>query len=453
MTACTSVAAPAATASGISRSARCFPMTSSIRYLEVAGSTRPESRLTSISARPSAKPAAARPDQRFAPPSTPPTVSFFLLRRVLSPAAAQPRRRRAAACPRAPSDFGSRSPIPIAIDYVRRLSESLETRTPDANDLSRLRAPKRDAACGALAERTLDRLRHAGLVVRAGDRPAPRLQLGQRVPHQHRGAGELEHLQVVQIVSHRHDLGAREARGAPPSAASAEPFEQPARTTSTSEKSRCAYSVSATENVAGARRARSSNSVAHLGAAAGEHHLDRIFGQARPRAATPRQEGRLDVEETARAGDGPSRSLRRRPGPRAGGRRRRRRCRDAAGRARARRARRRAAADRASASRPSCVFTIAPLLRMSVSGAGSCSKIGRAKSYRRPVASDDFDSRHRSRGRSPRDWPPGPGRGCRESCRRCRAQGDGSSCRTGGRSAERAAEPLTSPAHPSSLEI
>src|SRR5687768_121242 len=36
---------------------------------------------------------------------------------------------------------------------------------------------------------------------------------------------------------------------------------------------------------------------------------------------------------------------------------------------------------------PSQVFTIAPLLRISVNGGGSRSKIGRAKSYRRPVAS------------------------------------------------------------------
>ena len=50
VTAWTSVAAPAASASGISSSARPFPMTSSMRYLEEAGSTRPASRLTSISA-------------------------------------------------------------------------------------------------------------------------------------------------------------------------------------------------------------------------------------------------------------------------------------------------------------------------------------------------------------------------------------------------------------------
>ena len=49
----TTVAAPAASASGSSISARRFPITSSMRNFEVAGSTSPDSRLTSISARPS----------------------------------------------------------------------------------------------------------------------------------------------------------------------------------------------------------------------------------------------------------------------------------------------------------------------------------------------------------------------------------------------------------------
>ena len=40
----TSVAPPAASASGTSSSARCLPMTSSIRYFEVAGSTMPGQR-------------------------------------------------------------------------------------------------------------------------------------------------------------------------------------------------------------------------------------------------------------------------------------------------------------------------------------------------------------------------------------------------------------------------
>ena len=54
VSASTMVAAPAARASGTRRSARCLPITSSMRYLEVVGRTRPASRLTSIRARPSA---------------------------------------------------------------------------------------------------------------------------------------------------------------------------------------------------------------------------------------------------------------------------------------------------------------------------------------------------------------------------------------------------------------
>src|SRR5689334_15126038 len=50
--ACTTVAMPAAIASGINRSARCLPTTSSISDLEVQGRTRPERRLTIMSRRP-----------------------------------------------------------------------------------------------------------------------------------------------------------------------------------------------------------------------------------------------------------------------------------------------------------------------------------------------------------------------------------------------------------------
>src|SRR5689334_14012289 len=50
--ACTTVATPAAIASGVSSSARCLPTTSSISDLDVHGRTRPERRLTSISRRP-----------------------------------------------------------------------------------------------------------------------------------------------------------------------------------------------------------------------------------------------------------------------------------------------------------------------------------------------------------------------------------------------------------------
>ena len=51
----TRVAAPAAQASGHSRSARWRPMTSSISSFDVAGRTRPASRFTTISDRPSAR--------------------------------------------------------------------------------------------------------------------------------------------------------------------------------------------------------------------------------------------------------------------------------------------------------------------------------------------------------------------------------------------------------------
>jgi hypothetical protein len=55
LSACTTVATPAAMARGVSNSLRCFIMTSSIRYLELAGRTRPTSRLTNIINIPRAK--------------------------------------------------------------------------------------------------------------------------------------------------------------------------------------------------------------------------------------------------------------------------------------------------------------------------------------------------------------------------------------------------------------
>ena len=50
----TTVAAPAASASGVSRSWRPWPITLSMRIFEVAGSTRPETRAMPVSSRPSA---------------------------------------------------------------------------------------------------------------------------------------------------------------------------------------------------------------------------------------------------------------------------------------------------------------------------------------------------------------------------------------------------------------
>ena len=65
--------------------------------------------------------------------------------------------------------------------------------------------------------------------LRRRDSPATRLQAsGTRILHDDRRAGELEHLQIVQVVSDRHDLAQPTARGAPPRRASARPLEQPA---------------------------------------------------------------------------------------------------------------------------------------------------------------------------------------------------------------------------------
>jgi hypothetical protein len=85
--------------------ARPLPMTSSIRYLEVAGRTRPTTRLTSINARPSAsRPLRARISARASRHAAP-AESFFLGVREGSAARAASDRR-----PRAASDRGIRRP-------------------------------------------------------------------------------------------------------------------------------------------------------------------------------------------------------------------------------------------------------------------------------------------------------------------------------------------------------
>ena len=110
-TACTSVATPAAAASGISRSARCFPMTSSMSHFDVAGSTRPAIRFTSIKARPRpSRPRRAHTSAFASFQAADVSVVFFA---ACGAAGLSP--PRVCRNPRDPSDFGSLSPIPIGM--------------------------------------------------------------------------------------------------------------------------------------------------------------------------------------------------------------------------------------------------------------------------------------------------------------------------------------------------
>ncbi len=95
-------------ASGVSKSARPFPITSSIRYFDVAGRMRPETRLTSIRAMPTPR-RPRRAQMRALASCHAADVIFFFFGASFTSATGDPRR-----CPRVPSDFGSRSPIPIA---------------------------------------------------------------------------------------------------------------------------------------------------------------------------------------------------------------------------------------------------------------------------------------------------------------------------------------------------
>ncbi len=165
-----------------------------------------------------------------------------------------------------------------------------------------------------------------------------------------------------------------------------------------------------------------SNSAPHLRASAREHHLDRILGQAFFQRRDFAQKGPVGGKEPAVArmlpvdrfeddlalagpiehdrGAGamighvaraPTRAISR------GSRLRIRVC-------------------------PSRVFTMAPLLRMSVSGAGKLFENRTREVVAPPGRQRDLDARSRSPGRSPRGSPPGSGLRCREACRQCRAR-------------------------------
>ena len=60
----------------------------------------------------------------------------------------------------------------------------------------------------------MDRLRDAGFVLAAGRMKAAGFQRLDRIAHHHRCAGELEHLEVVEVVADRHHLLGRNAESA-----------------------------------------------------------------------------------------------------------------------------------------------------------------------------------------------------------------------------------------------
>src|SRR5687767_12843445 len=106
VTACTTVAPPATSAMVASRSARCLPMTSSIRYFELAGSTSPASRLTSISVMPSASRDRCAQISSRASRHACESVSFFFFSSAIRRVEARP----ASSTPRLPDEFADLAP-------------------------------------------------------------------------------------------------------------------------------------------------------------------------------------------------------------------------------------------------------------------------------------------------------------------------------------------------------
>ena len=167
--------------------------------------------------------------------------------------------------------------------------------------------------------------------------------------------------------------------------------------------------------VAGVARKRVEQ-LAHLRAAAGEHHLNGTSSrsrQGRPRAAAARRGTRRLASKNGRC-RGWSHSMplehhlpRERPVEDE-----RRRVAAAAASRRSRAVPFPAAAGTASRLSPSSLLTTAPLLRIRVSGRGSASKIGRANSNRRPVASATSTPAAMARA-WPHGWQAATGPHCR----------------------------------------
>ena len=90
--------------------------------------------------------------------------------------------------------------------------------------------------------------RQPTLIVGAGRPVAARLERLGGVAHDIGGAGEVEHLDVVQVVADRDDLSRRPAAPLRPTRRASSPWSSRRALMSTSEKSRGTYSVIATEN-------------------------------------------------------------------------------------------------------------------------------------------------------------------------------------------------------------
>ena len=139
------------------------------------------------------------------------------------------------------------SRVAVWKSLVRRYLWSAK-RTPAPSD-GRMACPK-TSRCSARVSTLQTRAngpRKASLVVACGHAVAAGLERLVRVAHDVCGAGEVEHLDVVEVVAEGGDVGRGPSAALHP-AARVVPFEQPAALTSTSEKSRPTYSVTATEN-------------------------------------------------------------------------------------------------------------------------------------------------------------------------------------------------------------
>ena len=158
-------------------------------------------------------------------------AELLLLRRFRRAAreasARRPRARSDLAMPRPPRSMVMRA-APASARSDRLSKVMLDCRTPVRARTSQSRARRRVVVGGG----------HGA--IRSAFSSWTALPMTTGVP------ANSKHLQIVEIVADRHDF-----RGGQPLAlrplASADPFEQPAWITSTSEKSRCWYSVRATE--------------------------------------------------------------------------------------------------------------------------------------------------------------------------------------------------------------
>ena len=295
----------------------------------------------------------------------------------------------------------------------------------------------------------LDRPRHTGLVVGRGHRPAARLQLVERVPHQTGVPANssicrsLRLSPIAMTSSPAIARGARPTRAAPSPSSSRRGRRRRARSRDAGTRSARPRNPARPDRQPRCAAVRTASRISAQ--PPGEHHLDRVLGQRVLERLISARKRPVGVEEAAMPGMFPvdrfehdlalARAIED-DAPR---------CRDASGA--------RASTSRAISRGSSCRISVSPSSRLHDRAVAEDERQRRGQLLedrpREVVAAPgrqrDLDAGLDRPARSPRDWPSGTARDCRGSCRRCRGRAGGSFGGAWHDTADRTA-PLTPPA-------